>query len=147
LSRLEFVSIYLTGAEPSLQLYEHEAKVQDLIVTSDLFPELIDLILFADVLNCPDHLGQAHLLVNEILFVWLQARFTSLQCLLEVPNRKRHRLPELFHQLVQVEQTLRECLELAHERLDLCFGVLVCILLVISMLGMGWNVVQAVTYL
>jgi hypothetical protein len=141
------MSMYLTGVELSLQLYEHEAKVQDLIVTRDLFPELIDLILFANILDCPYNLAQAHFLVNKILFVWLQARFTSLQCLLEVLNRKRHRLPELFHQLVQVEQTLRECLELAHERLNLYFGVFVRILLIVSMLDVGWNVVQAVTYL
>jgi hypothetical protein len=96
-------------------------------VTGDLFPELVNFILFTNVLDGPDHLGQAHLFVDKILLVRFQTRFASVQRLLEVLHRERQRFPKLFHQLVQVEKTLRKGLELAHERLDLCFGVFVCI--------------------
>lgn len=64
------------------------AHVQRLVMTTDLFPQPIDLLFHPDVSDREDELLDGHLLIDEMFSVWLQGLFTLLQRVFEILDRE-----------------------------------------------------------
>ena len=100
----------------------------------DLLPQTVNLFLHADIPDREDELLDSHLLIDQVIGIWIKGLLASFQRRLKVLAWKRHRLAILFHELTQLRETCMECGKLLDEPCDLCFGVLVGICVVINML-------------
>jgi hypothetical protein len=98
----------------SLQLQERYAHVERLVVTGDLLPQPVDLLLHADIPDREDKLLDSHLLINQMIGIRVEGLFAFLQRGLEVLAREWHRLAILLHELTQLCKACMECGELLY---------------------------------
>lgn len=68
-------------------------------MAGDLLPQPIYLFLHSHVPDCKEDLLDAHLLVDEVICIWIECFFASLKRRFEVFHRERHRLAILFHEI------------------------------------------------
>ena len=90
-------------------------------MASDLLPQPVYLFLHTHVSDRENELLDAHLLVDQVICIWVERLFTSLECCLELLDGKRHGLAILLHQLTQLDQAGVKGSELLHQACHLCF--------------------------
>jgi hypothetical protein len=111
-----------------LHLQKADAKLECLIVAVNLLPQTINLLLFANVLYRIHKLLCCHPpVVHQMRRIMLQRLFAFQQCVFEGHNGERQRLPILLHQFLKLQKTVMKLGKFFDERLDLRFGVVVCI--------------------
>lgn len=80
----------------------------------NLLSQSIDFFLHSHVSNREDELFDAHLLIDQMVCIWVERLLTPLERRLKVLHGEGHWLAILLHQLAQLGQASVEGRELFH---------------------------------